>query len=39
MPLIMFVSRVMQNMIYGVDGTPLKEKQLPLNSKIAEYEN
>lgn len=39
LPLTVFASRAMQNMIYGVDGTPLKEKQLPLNSKIAEYEN
>lgn len=39
LPLTVFASRAMQNMIYGIDGTPLKEKQLPLNPKIKEYEN
>lgn len=39
LPLTVFASRAMQNMIYGLDGLPLKEKQLPLNPKIKEYEN
>ncbi|KAM0679561.1 hypothetical protein GINT2_002189 [Glugoides intestinalis] len=39
LPLTVFSCRAMQNMLYGIDGVPLKEKQLPLNPKLKEYEN
>lgn len=39
LPLTVFSSRAMQNMLYGVDGVPLKEKQLPHNAKLKEYDN
>lgn len=39
LPLTVFSCRVMQNMIYGINNTPLKEKQLPMNPSMPEYEN
>lgn len=37
--LTVFSARAMQNMIYGVDNIPGKERQLPMLSKIKEYDN
>lgn len=39
LPLTVFSCRAMQNMLYGIDGIPLKEKQLPMNPKLKEYDN
>lgn len=39
LPLTVFCCRMMQNMLYGLDGVPPKEKLLPLNPKLKEYDN
>lgn len=39
LPLTVFSCRAMQNMLYGIDGLPLKEKQLPMNPNLKEYDN
>lgn len=39
LPLTVFSCRAMQNMLYGINGIPLKEKQLPMNPKLKEYDN
>lgn len=39
LPLTVFSARIMQNMLYGVDGVPLKEKQLPMNPEMRDYDN
>jgi len=39
LPLTVFSCRAMQNMLYGIDGVPPREKQLPLNPKMKEYDN
>ncbi|KAI4291644.1 WNK lysine deficient protein kinase [Pancytospora philotis] len=39
LPLTVFSARTMQNMLYGLDNIPLKEKQLPLNPAMPEFEN
>jgi hypothetical protein len=39
LPLTVFSCRAMQNMLYGINGVPPKEKQLPLNPKLREYDN
>ncbi|KAI5168305.1 WNK lysine deficient protein kinase [Pancytospora epiphaga] len=39
LPLTVFSCRVMQNMLYGTDGIPMKEKQLPMNPNLQEYSN
>ncbi|AFN82996.1 Ser/Thr protein kinase [Encephalitozoon romaleae SJ-2008] len=36
--LTVFSSRAMKNMLYGLDKIPLKEKQLPTNTSIKDYE-
>lgn len=36
--LTVFSSRAMKNMLYGLDKIPLKEKQLPTNMLMKEYE-
>nr|AGE95360.1 ser/thr protein kinase [Encephalitozoon cuniculi] len=35
--LTVFSSRAMKNMLYGIDKTPLKERQLPTNTSIKDY--
>lgn len=37
--LTVFSARAMQNMIYGADNIPAKERQLPMSSEIKEYDN
>lgn len=39
LPLTVFSCRAMQNVLYGADGIPLREKQLPFNPKFKDYEN
>lgn len=39
LPLTVFSCRAMQNMLYGIDGIPMKEKQLPMNPALADYDN
>ncbi|ELA42222.1 WNK protein kinase, partial [Vittaforma corneae ATCC 50505] len=39
LPLTVFSCRAMQNMLYGIDGVPPREKHLPLNPKLKEYDN
>lgn len=39
LPLTVFSCRAMQNMLYGIDGIPLKEKQLAMNPEILEYDD
>ncbi|KAI5150678.1 WNK lysine deficient protein kinase [Enteropsectra breve] len=39
LPLTVFASRAMQNMLYGIDNVPLKEKQLVVNLSLQEYDN
>lgn len=36
--LTVFSSRAMKNMLYGIDKIPLKEKQLPTNTVIKDYD-
>lgn len=37
--LTVFSCRAMQNMLYGLNGVPPREKQLPLNLKLKDYED
>lgn len=37
--LTVFSARAMQNMLYGIDGIPIKERQLPISNDIKEYDN
>lgn len=39
LPLTVFSSRAMQNMLYGIDNIPMKEKQLPMNPNMKDYDN
>lgn len=39
LPLTVFSSRIMQNMLYGIHNIPLREKQLIQNSKMKDYDN
>ena len=39
LPLTVFSCRAMQNMIYGINSIPLKEKQLAINPKLKDYDN
>jgi serine/threonine protein kinase len=39
LPLTVFSCRAMQNMLYGIDNIPLKEKQLAMNPKLKDYDN
>lgn len=36
--LTVFSSRAMKNMLYGIDKIPLKEKQLPTNTLVRDYD-
>lgn len=37
--LTVFSVRIMQNMLYGLDNIPLREKQLPMNPDMKDYDN
>jgi serine/threonine protein kinase len=39
LPLTVFSGRAMQNILYGIDGIPSKEKQLPINLKLKDFKN
>lgn len=39
LPLTVFSCRAMQNMLYGINGVPQKERQQPFNPGLREYEN